>query len=55
MPPLSASSKTTSPLKKENFVKYTSPFEKGGSRGIYLINLPRLLFSKEGSEQSAFS
>ena len=30
--------------------KITSPFEKGGSRGICLINLPRPLFFKEGSE-----
>jgi hypothetical protein len=29
-------------------VKATSPFEKGGSRGIYLENLPQPLFFKEG-------
>jgi hypothetical protein len=29
--------------------KITSPFEKGGSRGIYLKNLPRPLFFKEGA------
>jgi hypothetical protein len=34
--------------------KNTSPFEKGGSRGICLINLPRPLFFKEGSEHLLF-
>jgi hypothetical protein len=47
---LRISSKTPFPFKKGNFVKNTSPFEKGGSRGIYLKNLPGPSFSKRGGE-----
>jgi hypothetical protein len=32
------------------FGQVSSPFEKGGSRGIYLENLPLPLFFKEGSD-----